>query len=181
MDKLRISKLTLIKVVLWVTVYFSGLALVYHTRWFIPFLLNSNNYGTVPAGEVPLVWFTVQICNNLIFLYVSWLLIRLFRKYEQTGYFDSSSLSVFNGTILSCLALAILGAVKIIINNFTEVHLSEWTSAVSIFNLFFRSFTRLLVFNSPQTIYLLLATILWAVRQFVITALDIRKENESFI
>ena len=181
MDKLRISKLTLIKVVIWVTIYFSGLALIYHTRWFIPYLLDSSKHGTVPAGEVPLVWFTVQICNNLIFLYISWQLIRLFKKYQKTGYFGTESLDVFNGVILSCLALAILGAVKIITNNFNEVHISEWRSVVSIFNLFLRSFTRLLVLNSPQTIYLLLAAILWAVRQFVITALEVKKENESFI
>ena len=181
MFKIRFSKILLIKLVLWVTIYFSGLAIVYHTRWFIPFLLNSDNHHTVPAGEIPSVWFVVQICSNLIFLYVSWLLIRLFRQYQRTGYFTMGSLKVFNGVILSCLGLAALGAAKTIMNNFSEVHISEWTSAVSILNLALRSFTRLLIINSPQTIYLLLAAILWAVKQFVTLALEVKSENESFI
>lgn len=167
--------------VLWVTVYFSSLALVYHIRWFIPFLNNTSNHYVVPADEVPLAWFTVQICSNLIFLYISWLLLRLFKKFRQAGYFDSSSIVVLNRIIFSCLGLAVLGAIKIVINNFSEVHFSEWTSTVSTANLFIRSFTRLLVFNSPQTIYLLLAAILWAVKQFAVTALEVKKENELYI
>jgi len=181
MLKTKLSRLILIKVVLWVIIYFSTLALIYHIRWFIPFLINAENHFTVPMGEVPSVWFVVQISSNLIFLYVSWMLIRLFGNYEQTGYFDLSCLAVLNGIIWSCLGLAILGALKIIINNFNEVHLSEWTSAVSGINLFTRSFTRLLIFNSPQTIYLLLASILWAVKQFVTRALAVKQENETFI
>jgi len=181
MFKIQFSKILLIKLVLWVTIYFSGLALLYHTRWFIPFLLNRNNHAVVPGNEIPFVWFTVQISTNLIFLYVSWLLIRLFRQYQRTGYFSKGSLKVLNGIILSCLGLAALGAAKTILNNFSEVHISEWTSAVSIVNLFLRSFIRLLVINSPQTIYLLLAAILWAVKQFVTTALEVKYENESFI
>lgn len=181
MYKIRLSKLLLIKTVLWVTVYFSSLALIYHTRWFIPFLLNPENHSVVPMGEVPSVWFIVQICSNLIFLYVSWLLLRLFRKYEQTGYFDTDSLTVLKGIIWSCLGLAILGAIKITINNFSEVHIAQWTSAVSILNLFSRTFTRLLILNSPQTIYLLLAAALWAIKQFVASALEVKLENEKFI
>jgi len=181
MYEIRISKLVLIRLVLWVIVYFSSLALLYHIRWFISFLLNPDNHYVVPMNEIPSVWFIVQICSNLIFLYVSWLLVRLFRKYQQAGYFDSDSLTVLNGVIWSCLGLAFLGAVKIIINNFSEVHIGEWTSMVSIVNLFFRSFTRLLIFNSPQTIYLLLAAILWAVKQFVTRALEVKQENETFI
>lgn len=181
MYKIRISRLILIKMVLWVTVYFSSLALLYHTRWFIPFLLNPENHYVVPVDEIPAVWFIVQICSNLIYVYVSWLLIRLFRRYGQTGYFDPDSLKVLNGIIWSCLGLAILGAVKIVINNFSELHLGEWNSAVSIINLLIRLFTRLLIFSSPQTIYLLLAALLWAIKQFVTRALEIKLENETFI
>jgi len=163
------------------TVYFSGLALIYHTRWFIAFLLNNNIHYAVAVDEVPFVWFIIQICSNLIFLYVSYLLIRLLKKYRKTGFFDEESLKVFNDVILSCLGLAILGATKIVINNFSEVHINEWTSLAGIINLSFRSFTRLLVFNGPQTMYLLLAIILWSVKQFVMSALDVKKENESFV
>jgi len=181
MYRIRFSKISLIKLVLWATIYFSGLALVYHTRWFIPFLLNNSNHAVVPGNEIPFVWFTTQICSNLIFLLVSGLLIRLFREYQRTGYFNKGSLKVFNGIILSCLGLATLGAAKTIVNNFSELHFSEWTSLVSIANLVLRSFTRLLIINSPQTIYLLLAAILWAVKQFVTRALEVKQENESFI
>lgn len=181
MVKIRLSKLTLVQTVLWITVYFSALALIYHIRWFIPFLADNTLHAVVPQGELPMVWFPVQIFTNLIFLYVSWLLLRLYKRYRQTGFFDSESIKVLNGVILSCLGLAVLGAVRIVSANFSEVHIAEWNSVVSVSNLLFRSFTRLLVFNTPQTIYLLLAVILWAVRQFVTTALDVRKENELFI
>jgi len=181
MIKPKISRLILIKVVLWATIYFSGLALIYHTRWFVTFLLNNNVHFVVPVNEVPFVWFIIQICTNLIFLYVSYLLIKLFKRYRKTGYFDEESLKVFNGVILSCLGLAILGATKIAVNNFSEVHIAEWNSFAAIINLFFRSFTRLLVINGPQTMYLLLAIILWSVKQFVTSALDVKKENESFV
>ena len=83
--------------------------------------------------------------------------------------------------IFACLGLGALGAAKTVMNNFSEVHTMEWTSLVSILNLVLRSFTRLLIINSPQTVYLLLAAILWVVKQFVITALEVKRENESFI
>ena len=181
MVKIRFSKLTLVKVVLWVIIYFSALALIYHTRWFIPYLFNNNNHADVPTNEVPLVWFTVQICTNIIFLYVSFLLMRLFRRYRQTWYFDTGSLKVLDGVIISSLGLAILGAFKIVITNFSEVHIGEWTSIEAVSNLMLRSFTRMLVFESPQTIYLLLSMILWAVKQYVSSALAVKKENELFI
>ncbi|MEI7523819.1 MAG: hypothetical protein WCJ95_05795 [Mariniphaga sp.] len=181
MYKIALSKLSVITIVLWITVYFSALALVYHIRWFIPFLLNGSMHFVVPPNEVPLVWFGTQISTNLIFLYVAWLLIRLIRKFKKSGFFDRGSLKALDGVIVSCLALALLGAVRIILNNLSELHLNDWTSAVSIVNLITRSFTRLLVFSAPQTIYLLLSIILWSVRQFVTTALAVKEENEKFI
>ena len=181
MTKITIPKLSIINMVLWITIYFSTLALVFHIRWFIPFLLNNSNHFVVPPTEVPLVWFGTQISTNLIFLYVAWLLIRLIRKFKRSGFFDRGSLKAFDGVILSCLALALLGAVRIILNNVSELHLNDWTSVVSVANLFARSFTRLLVFSAPQTIYLLLSVILWSVRQFVTTALAVKEENEKFI
>ena len=181
MYKFTLSKLSVINFVLWITIYFSALALVYHVRWFIPFLQNSSNHFVVPPNEIPMVWFGTQISTNLIFLYVAWLLIRLIRKFKKSGFFDRGSLKALDGVIVSCLALALLGAVRIILNNLSELHLNDWTSAVSIVNLITRSFTRLLVFSAPQTIYLLLSIILWSVRQFVTTALAVKEENEKFI
>jgi hypothetical protein len=62
-----------------------------------------------------------------------------------------------------------------------KVRLQQWTSPVSIANLALRSFTRLLILKEPQTMYFLLAIILWSVKQFVAKALIIKHENESFV
>lgn len=180
MENTMYSKLNLIKVVLWATIVFSALGLIYHTRWFVAFLVSSPQF-VVPADQTPVVWFVTQIFSNIIFLYVGYLLIRLFKKYQQTGFFDEDSLKVFNGVIISCLGLAVLGAVQVIANNFSDVHIGEWKTIESSSNLLFRSFTKLLVFESPQTMYFLLAIILWSVKQFVTRALFIKTENESFI
>ncbi len=135
----------------------------------------------MPANQTPLIWFITQIISNIVFLYISYLLIRLLKKYGQTQFFDETSLKVFNVVILSCVFLAVLSVMQVLFNNFYEVRISEWKSTESSVNLLFRSFTRLFVFESPQTMYFLLAIILWSVKQFVTRALFIKKENESFI
>lgn len=180
MDITKLSKLNLIKAVLWATIAFSFLGLIYHTRWFISFLINDSAY-VVPTNQVPIIWFIIQIINNVIFLYVGYLLVRLFNRFKLTGFFDETSLKVIDGVILSCVFLATCGAIQVLFNNFSELHISNWKSPESSLNLFFRSFTKLFVFESPQTMYLLLAIILWSVKQFVTRALFIKKENESFI
>lgn len=180
MEKTKISKLNLIKSVLWATIGFSALALIYHTRWFISFLINGSDY-VVPVDQTPAIWFITQIISNVIFLYVGYLLARLFKRYTQTGFFDETSLKVFDGVMLSCIFLAVLCAIQVLFNNFSEVRISDWKSTESSLNLFFRTFTKLFVFESPQTMYFLLAIILWSVKQFVTRALFIKKENESFI
>lgn len=174
------AKLVLIKIILWGTMGFSTLALVFHIRWFIPFLIAGQK-NVVPAGQEPFIWFIVQICNNIIFLVVGYLLLRLFTRYKKTGFFDPESLKVFNGIIISCLALAVLGAVQITVNDFSEVHTDQWTSIISISNLSFRTFTKLLLIKSPQTMYFLVAIILWVVKQFIVKALQVKNENEAFI
>ncbi len=180
MRNIRISKMLGIQIVLWITIFFSGEALIYHVRWFVPFLTSQMSY-IVPAGHTPLVWFMVQILSDCIFLYVGYLLIRLFGNYRRTGFFDEKSLKVFDGVILACIALAVLGAGQTILNNWNEVHINQWNSLEAISNLLFRSFTNLIVFREPQTMYFLLAIILWAVKQFVTKALFVKSENEAFI
>ncbi len=180
MSKIKSSNLILIKVVLWGVLFFSTEALVYYVRWFVPFLRDKMAY-VVPVGKIPFLWFVVQICDNIIFVLVGLLLLKLFRKYQKTGFFDKGSLKVFDGVILSCIALALLGAVQTIANNFYEVHFNQWTSFESIANLLLRSFTRLIILREPQTMYFLLAIILWAVKQFVTKALLIKNENEAFV
>ena len=180
MPKIILSKFLLIKIALWCTIFFSAEALIYHVRWFIPFL----NHRTTPAlagDKLPGLWFTVQIFSNVIFLFVGILLLRLFRKYQQTGFFDKQTLRVFSVTIYCCLGLALLGAIQTITNNFNEVHFEQWKSFDDIANRSFRSFTRLLILKEPETFYFLLAIILWTVKQFVTRALVIKDENESFV
>lgn len=180
MSKTQISSLIPIKVVLWGAIFFSAEALVYYVRWLIPFL-NNKTANVVPLGKMPLLWFIVQIFENIIFLVVGGLLIRLVNKYRRMGFFDEGSLKVLNAVILSCIALALLGVIQTIANNFYEVHFDQWTSLESFANLAFRSFTRLLILREPQTLYFLLAIILWAVKQFVTKALVIKNENEAFV
>ncbi len=180
MNDSKFSNLIYIKSVLWGAIFFSSLALIYHVRWFIPFLMDNTN-GVIPNNQLPFIWFVIQICNNIIFLFVSFLLFKLFRKYQQKGYFDNESLKAFDGVIISCVGIALLGSVQIISNNFYEVHFRQWSSIKSVSNLLFRSFTKLLIFQEPQTMYFLLAIILWAVKQFVTKALIIKNENEAFI
>jgi hypothetical protein len=180
MNKRQIFSFSLIKVALWAAIFFSTEALVYYIRWFIPFL-SIQVANVVPPGKMPLLWFITQICNNIIFLIVGLLLIRLFNKYKKTGFFDNESLKVFNWVIFSCIGLALLGAIQTVVNNFYEVHFNEWTSVGSIANRLFRSFTRLLILREPQTMYFLFAIILWAIKQFVTKALVFKNENEAFV
>ena len=180
MSKISSPSLPFIKAILWGTTLFSCLALVYHVRWFIPFL-KSNTNVVIPNEQVSVVWYVVQIASNIIFILVSVLLMRLFSKYQKTGFFDKESLRVFDAIILSCVILALSGSVLTVYNNYNEAHLKDWTTLSGVVNLIFRSFTRLLVFKEPQTMYFLLALILWAVKQFVTKALILKNENEAFV
>ena|SRR5688500_15357427 len=180
MSRTKTSRLIFIKAILWGAIFFSALALVYHIRWFIPFLQSKTNF-VIPNEQVSIVWYVVQIGSNIIFLLISYLLMKLFKKYQQTGFFDTESLRVFDIVILSCIVLALFGSVLTVYNNYNEVHLEQWTTFTGVVNLISRSFTRLLVFKEPQTMYFLLAVILWAVKQFVSKALFIKKENEAFV
>ncbi|MBK7288956.1 MAG: hypothetical protein KBF82_06595 [Chitinophagaceae bacterium] len=180
MSKSKISKLTFIKTVLWGAIFLSVLALVYNVRWFIPFLSDKKAY-VVPFGQTPLIWFIVQICNNLIFLFVGYSLIRLFNKYQRTGFFDTQSLKVLDGVIISCIGLAALGVLKLSFSNFNDVQLNAFNSIQSSINLSARFLTNIITFKEPQTMYILLAIILWTVKQFVTKALFIKTENEAFV
>jgi hypothetical protein len=168
-----------IKFILWGAIFFSATALTYHIRWFVPFLTTKISY-VVPNGQSPLIWFLVQICNNLIFLFVEFLLIKLFSKFQQTGFFDKECIVVLDRITISCIGLAILGVIKLGFSNYNDIQVSE-INPVSGLNLFVRFLTNILVFKEPQTMYLLLATILWTVKQFVNKAIFVKIENEKFI
>jgi hypothetical protein len=179
MGKTNFPKPIFIKFILWGAMFFSATALIYHIRWFVPFLTNKISY-VVPDGQSPLIWFLVQICNNLIFLFVGYLLIKLFNRFHQTSFFDKECIVVLDRIIISCIGLAILGILKLGFSNYNDIQVNE-INAVSGFNSFVRFFTNILVFKEPQTMYLLLATLLWTVKQFVNNAIFVKTENEKFI
>jgi len=117
MSKTKPLSLTSFKVVLWGTIFFSCLAMVYHIRWFIPFL-KSNTNVVISNEQVSVVWYVIQMSSNIIFILVSLLLLRLFKKYQKTGYFDMESLRVFDIVILSCVILALFGSALSVYNNY---------------------------------------------------------------
>lgn len=164
----------------WGTVFFSVEAIVYFTRWFIPLLTGRHSF-VAPPVRVPQLWFMVKIASNGIFLWVGILLLRLFKKYQRNGYFDRDSLRVLDKVIIACVSLAFLGFIQTIVENADELHVEQWSSFWGIANRIYRFFTRMLVFKEPQTMYWLLAAILCGLRQFVVQALTVKKENDLFI
>ena len=66
-------------------------------------------------------------------------------------------------------------------SNFNDVQLNAFNSIQSSINLSARFLTNIITFKEPQTMYILLAIILWTVKQFVTKALFIKTENEAFV
>jgi hypothetical protein len=180
MDKTKFSKIPLIKAILWGIILVSFLALIYHIRWLFPFLTDSFAHR-VPTGQSPLVWFCVQILSNILFVFVGFLLIRLFNRYQINGFFDRQSLKVFDAVIISCVILAFLGLVKLAFSEFLPLPLSHYKSFWGAINLFTFLIIDTITFREPQSMYLLMSSILWVVKQFVIKAISIKSENEAFI
>lgn len=161
-------------------VFFSLLALVFHVRWFIPCLIHNASY-TVPAGQNPVGWFLVQITSNILFLYVSYLLIRLVKNYQRTKFLDIKSFKVLNVIIVSCLLLALMNTGQFIANHLMEMNIESWVSADAVLNGLLRVLVKFLFIENPQTMYFLIAIIVWVLKRFIIKALEIKNENESFI
>lgn len=169
-----------LNIVLLGIIFFSALGLIFHIRWLIA-SLSDNTYYAIPTGQIPILWFFVQISSNIIFLYVGYLLFMLLKKYKKAGFFGNDCLKVFNAIILSCIILAALGAIQFAANNFQEIQNTKWNSVETIFNGVLRISVRFFVINNPQTMYLLLAVTLWAVKHFAIKAIEIKSENETII
>ncbi|OOG77502.1 DUF2975 domain-containing protein [Algoriphagus sp. A40] len=174
------SKIILLKCAILGTMLFSSLAVVYHVRWLIAFLLSSAQ-NHVPSGQQPLIWFCVQILSNATFLAVGYFMLSLFDRYKQRNYFDDYSLKVLNGVIHSCFFLAILGVIKLASSEFYPLPLDEYKSIWGTLNLMTFLLIDVVTFKEPQTMYLLIAIILWAVKQFSIKAIAIKSENEAII
>lgn len=176
----KLSKINLIQLVLWSVILLSGSAIIYHTRWMIPYILNSVDYK-VPNGQSPLIWFITQIGSNLIFLYVGHLLLRLFKNYQKQGYFEKDNLKVFDHVMFSCLGLALLTIIRLAFSDFYFLSLDEYNSIEGMINLSALLIIDTLTFKEPQTMYILLGLIMWVVKQFVTKALSFKSENEAFI
>ncbi|WP_207424129.1 hypothetical protein [Desertivirga brevis] len=174
------STLLLVKLSLASIIGYSLLALIFHIRWFVPFIM-SGSVGTVPDHQLPVIWFPVQIASNIIFLVVGYNLIGLFIRYQKVRFFDTSALRVFNLIIGACILFAVLQSILSVSSNFKEVHLNHWNTMEGALNLAFRTVTKLLVFQEPQSLLILLAVVIWAVKQFVIEALELKIENDSII
>lgn len=178
---MKLSKLNLIKFILYSILVLSTVALIYHVRWLASYMANSIEIH-VPDGQTPYAWFSTQIASNLIFIYVGYLLLRLFARYQKAGYFEVGSLQIFNSVIVSLLGLAILSIVRLAFSDsFFVLPLSEYNSLAGIINLIFVLFVDTVTFKEPQTMYFLLVLILWSMKQFVVKALSIKQENEAFI
>ena len=180
MDTQKSSKINLIRLILWLVILLSSSAIIYHTRWLIPYLLNSAHHR-VPTGQSPLFWFITQIGSNIIFLYVGYLLVRLFNNYQKQGYFDKHSLKVFDHVMFSSLGLALLSVIRVAFSDFYLLTLNEYNSIEGVLNLLTILILDTLTFKEPQTMYVLLAIIMWVVKQFIIKALSFKRENEAFI
>jgi hypothetical protein len=180
MNTVNPAKLLIVKIALACIAFYSLLALVFHIRWFVPFLVTGIA-GNVPAGQLPLVWFPVQILSNIIFLIVAYHLLFLFLRYQKLGFFDRSALRVFNVAIFACISFACLASIQVVSSNLSEAHLNDWNSIDGSLNLLFRTFTNLLVLREPQSLFLLLSIILWVVKQFVCNALELKAESDSII
>ncbi|MEM7550572.1 MAG: DUF2975 domain-containing protein [Bacteroidota bacterium] len=176
----KLSKVNLIQLVLWSIILLSGSAIVYHTRWLTPYILNSVHYR-VPSGQSPLFWFIAQIGSNIIFLYVGYLLLRVFKNYQKQGYFEKGSLRVFDHIMFSSLGLALLTVIRLAFSDFYFLTLNEHSSIEGVLNLLAILTLDTLTFKEPQTMYVLLAIIMWVVKQFMIKALSFKRENEAFI
>jgi hypothetical protein len=107
--------------------------------------------------------------------------MRLFNKFQQVGYFDQECMRVLDKTIVCCIGLALLGLLKLTFSNYNDIDVSGDLTLQSSFNLFSRFVMNIIVFKEPQTMYLLLATILWTIKQFVKKAILVKSENEAFI
>jgi hypothetical protein len=70
---------------------------------------------------------------------------------------------------------------QFIANHFIELEIDRWVSADAFLNGLLRFSVKFLFIENPQTMYFLIAIIVWVLKQFVIKALEIKIENESFI
>ncbi|SDC78811.1 hypothetical protein [Niabella drilacis] len=174
------TTLSIITSGLWCILLFSAQALIWHIRWFIPFI-KTGFTNVVPPNQQPLVWFITQILTNIIFIYTGGMLLKLFGQYKKAGFFNSGGLRALHTVIYACIGLGVLGTVRVVAGNIQDLHLEEWHSLWAISNLAFRSFHNLLLFREPQSMYFLLAVLLWTLKQFLKTAATLKKENESFI
>jgi hypothetical protein len=160
--------------------------------------LNNPEYKILDVGASVNAWFFVQFCSRTLFLVVGYLILKLIRQYELTGFYDSKSLILFNYISLACICIAILESGLFSYNiylglsskltslkdvvpieggtfcpKFDQITVLCMTMIRFVFNLF--------IGDSPQTMYFIMALAVLAIKQFVKKALVIHSENQAFI
>lgn len=179
MNPINFSRLAITQIIVCGAVLCSSTALLYHVRWFIPYLSQHVSY-VVPNGEEPMIWFSIQIISNLIFIWVGSLLLALFRKYQKTGFFDTTCLATLDRIQISFLLLAVLGIIKLGFSTSNDMQMSE-LNFVSFLPMSARFILHIVAFKEPCTIYILAAITIWAVKQLLVRSLLLKVENEAFI
>ena len=178
----------------------STVVLFYHTASFAGYLADSNT-ELLNVGASATAWFIVQIFTKLLFILVGYLTIKLVEQYENIGFFEAQSLVYFNYIALACICMAVLQAssfatdiylglqVQVIPENqlFQEPEPTMLEESVlafrsSIFMMAAIHFvTKLFIGENPQTMYFMMALVVFTIKHFVKKALLIQADNQSII
>lgn len=164
----------------WICIYFSLVSLVYHIRWYIPWLQNGYQFLT-PFGQNPNIWFLSQIFTNLFLLLGSIFLTYFIRSFREVKYLSYKSSFFISGIILCSIGLGCIGILKTILNNTESIHFEDWKNLESVFNLLLKSATELIFIKEPQTMYFMVGITLWIIKTFVSKALTYKEDSESVI
>ncbi len=180
MKTLSLRSFSLPEFVCWVCLYFSIVSLVYHIRWYVPWLENGFEF-LVPAGQKPGVWFLSQILTNVLLVSATVFLTLFVRSFRKTEYFNTKSGRYISGIIWCCIGLGAIGLLKTVMNNPELIHWEDWNSPAAILNLLMKSVTELVFLREPQTMYFLLGMALWIIRLFITKAVGFKEDSEAVI
>ena len=187
-----------IKYCMYALMLVSTIVLFSHTASFAMYLAGSNT-ELLAIGASPMAWFIVQIFTKLLFILVGYLTIKLVEQYENIGFFEAQSLVYFNYIALACIGMAVLQASSFA----TDIYLGLQVQVIPESQLFqdptmleesvlaFRSsifmmaaihfVTKLFIGENPQTMYFMMALVVFTIKHFVKKALLIQADNQSII
>lgn len=180
MKRSLFSSARMIQLFVWALCYLSLVSLVYHIRWYVPFLQRGAQF-LVPSDQNPAIWFPAQILMNATYLFASVCLALFIRSYQRLGYLNLSSCRLIHGIIFSCLLLGMVGVVKTVVNNFEMIHWQDWAGVEAVLNLMLKSVVDLFFLKEPQTMYVLVGIALWVISQYVTRAVGYKEDSEAVI